>query len=294
MVDQLDVPDVARALGLFRQGQQDQLDTRNRNALLDLRRQGIDIQKEGLGIQRDAAGRAQSNADRLFGLNTKRFDASQANADRQFDFTKTSADRQFDLANRKLTADSKTKSANAGKTAMINNFERAQQDGFQGTFFDFQRQLAEAKGGGKPITDAQAKAAGFAERMLASNQIVNDPDVAAAGLERFDSAVGDLPVIGSALQSEEGQKLDQAKRDFINAILRRESGAVIAESEFNNAEKQYFPQPGDTQAKLSQKARNRELAIKGIVRAAGPAAQGLTAQSETAPGGVIDAADFFK
>jgi hypothetical protein len=48
------------------------------------------------------------------------------------------------------------------------------------------------------------------------------------------------------LRSRGAQKYDQAKADFINAQLRRESGAAIAQSEFSNADKQYFPVPGDT------------------------------------------------
>lgn len=47
----------------------------------------------------------------------------------------------------------------------------------------------------------------------------------------------------SFLQSAERQKFEQAKRNFVNAVLRNESGAVIADSEFKNADKQYFPQP---------------------------------------------------
>jgi len=36
-------------------------------------------------------------------------------------------------------------------------------------------------------------------------------------------------------------------------VLRKESGAAIAASEFDNAEKQYFPQPGDSDQVISQK-----------------------------------------
>jgi hypothetical protein len=39
------------------------------------------------------------------------------------------------------------------------------------------------------------------------------------------------------------QSQKQAEQNFINAILRKESGAAISPSEYKNAEKQYFPQP---------------------------------------------------
>jgi hypothetical protein len=51
------------------------------------------------------------------------------------------------------------------------------------------------------------------------------------------------------------QKFDQAKRDFVNAVLRRESGAAISQSEFDNANKQYFPQPGDTPERIAEKRK---------------------------------------
>jgi hypothetical protein len=59
-------------------------------------------------------------------------------------------------------------------------------------------------------------------------------------------------------KSDEYKQIEQAQRDFVNAVLREESGAAIAESEFENAIKQYFPQPGDTAEVVKQKQINRE------------------------------------
>ena len=69
--------------------------------------------------------------------------------------------------------------------------------------------------------------------------------------------------------SKNQQSIEQAQRDFINATLRQESGAVINPDEFENAQRQYFPQPGDNPALLAQKRRNREIAISGFERMAG-------------------------
>ena len=60
------------------------------------------------------------------------------------------------------------------------------------------------------------------------------------------------------------QVFEQAQRNFINAVLRRESGAVISESEFANARRQYFPQPGDGPEVLANKARNRQVVIENL------------------------------
>jgi hypothetical protein len=75
------------------------------------------------------------------------------------------------------------------------------------------------------------------------------------------------------LQSGPMQSYVQAARNFINAILRRESGAVISPSEFAEARQQYLPQPGDLPETLAQKRINRETVIANMKRAAGRAYQ---------------------
>jgi len=72
------------------------------------------------------------------------------------------------------------------------------------------------------------------------------------------------------MMSPQSQQADQAQRNFVNAILRQESGAAISESEFQNARKQYFPQPGDSAKVIEQKRQNRETAIKSLEVSAGP------------------------
>lgn len=83
--------------------------------------------------------------------------------------------------------------------------------------------------------------------------------------------------LGNYGLSPDAQKFEQAKRDFVNAVLRRESGAVISEEEFANADQQYFPQPGDSPQVIEQKRRNRENAVKAFELSAGPAAPPQTA-----------------
>ena len=63
----------------------------------------------------------------------------------------------------------------------------------------------------------------------------------------------------------------QAKSVFINSVLRDESGAAIADSEFTKAELQYFPQIGDTPKNIADKKRAREVALATMMAQAGPA-----------------------
>lgn len=117
----------------------------------------------------------------------------------------------------------------------------------------------------KPLTDGQAKAALFGSRMEASDKIIGQLAEKGATTSIPGSRAGygvgaTLNLVAPAAQ----QQLDQAKRDFINATLRRESGAVISEPEFANAEQQYFPQIGDKPEVIKQKAQNRAIAIRGV------------------------------
>ena len=120
------------------------------------------------------------------------------------------------------------------------------------------------------LKEGERKATGFFGRASSSHEILNTLEAEGTKLRNYLSGV--LP-FGNYLRTPEGQQYDQAKRDFINAILRQESGAVIGVEEFENAEKQYFPQPGDTTAVIEQKRRNRANAIAGLKVSAGAGAQ---------------------
>ena len=126
--------------------------------------------------------------------------------------------------------------------------------------------LDQQNAGEKPLTDAQAKAALFGTRMQEANSIFDtlEKQGTTVSVPGSRAPLGIGAVI-NALSPADQQQLDQAKRDFINAVLRRESGAVISDSEFANAEKQYFPQIGDSSAVVAQKKRNREVAQRGVM-----------------------------
>lgn len=122
------------------------------------------------------------------------------------------------------------------------------------------------QGASKPLTEGQSKALLFGARMQETGDIIEK--LAAEGVNK--SIPGSRAGYGvgatiNAIQPQERQRLDQAKRDFINAVLRRESGAVISDAEFANAEQQYFPQPGEGADTIGQKRRAREVATRGIL-----------------------------
>jgi hypothetical protein len=124
-------------------------------------------------------------------------------------------------------------------------------------------QLAASLKGEKPLTEFQGKSLTFGTRAAEAHSILNN-------LENTYNTLS-ANYLPSFVNSAEGQKAQQAQNNFVNAVLRQESGAAINSSEFENARKQYFPQPGDSQAVLDQKRQNRETVIKGFSRQAGPA-----------------------
>lgn len=133
--------------------------------------------------------------------------------------------------------------------------------------------------GGKFNGD-QGKAAGFTDRMLQSEGVLSGvapatgigppvPGVQDQGNSVTQTGLSKIPGVGNFVISGDRQKYNQAKSDFINAQLRRESGAAIAQSEFDNADKQYFPVPGDKPEVIKQKAANRRAAVEAMGREGG-------------------------
>lgn len=143
----------------------------------------------------------------------------------------------------------------------------------------------------KPLTEGQGKASAFGMRAREAANILDsvgqDGKVQPGMIKRMYESV---PIVGEGLgtmtnwtQSEAQQKVEQAQRDFINAVLRLESGATIQEAEFNNAKKQYFPQPGDSPGLIAQKKKNRETEIAGLGVMAGPGAKNIPAAPAPRP-----------
>lgn len=122
----------------------------------------------------------------------------------------------------------------------------------------------------KKLTDSEAKAAGFYNRMINGESEIarietENPDFVSSG---FWERVGGITNVTS---SKEYQQYKQAADDWIRAKLRRESGAVIGDDEMDKEYEIYFPQFGDSDAVLEQKKRARTAAIDAMKMGAGSA-----------------------
>lgn len=139
----------------------------------------------------------------------------------------------------------------------------------------------------KPMSESQANANIFAPRADSANKILKSLEVtnkngqlqysptklniklAAQNTIGIGAPIGALA--NTYVLGENEQKAEQAQRDFVNSVLRKESGAAISQSEFDNAFRQYFPQTGDSPVTIAQKQKNREMEIKGLYEATGKA-----------------------
>jgi len=146
----------------------------------------------------------------------------------------------------------------------------------------------------KPLNEAQGNATAFGIRMNAADKIINDLSKKDVNFPSRLTSLENVPIIGGALgsgvnqlpssvmgQSEEQQSLLQAKRNFITAVLRKESGAVISPSEFATEDLKYFPQRGDTDLVIKQKSDARKLAIQAMKIQAGSGAKQIDSVNTT-------------
>lgn len=119
---------------------------------------------------------------------------------------------------------------------------------------------------GKPQNATQSSANSYANRL----------NEAAVTLDKLGSkfasptALGGVkdPVFGiglpNFLKTADRQSYEQAQKNFITAVLRRESGASISPSEFETAAEIYFPQPGNPPSVVAQKERTRNTVINNM------------------------------
>lgn len=127
--------------------------------------------------------------------------------------------------------------------------------------------------GGANLNVEQGKNTGFLIRAQDADKVINSLE--SEGTSGWNKLAGSIPGVGNYMVGPDAQRFSQAKRDFINAVLRQESGAVISPEEFANAEQQYFPQPGDSADVIAQKRQNRNNAILGFKVRSGPGAQSV-------------------
>lgn len=126
--------------------------------------------------------------------------------------------------------------------------------------------------GQQSLTAEQSKARQFAVDAENANNVL--------GTLGYDPGIIEPP-LPNQLKSNERQQFEQAARAFVNATLRRESGATITDAEYSNKYKQLIPQAGDGDAVKQQKAAARQAAVQSIQQA------GMVDQGQSDPLGLF-------
>lgn len=169
----------------------------------------------------------------------------------------TFSDYQNEDANRKRAVEK--------QDSLPSSYREWQLSGSPGTYYDF---INRNKPVGKPPTEAEKRAFNFFKRAEDAKNTLDGLDSYVAGLGLAGQAMLKVPNI---FQSTEAQQYNQAKRYFIESYLRKDSGAVISPSEYEQADKNYFVQPGDTSETIARKKAAREKIIEGLKSESGKA-----------------------
>lgn len=128
---------------------------------------------------------------------------------------------------------------------------------------------ASTSGTTRQPTQGQFLTAGYAQRIQQAQNIFSQLDSQLASMSSAKFAIEQkLPNVA---KSDLVRNIEQAERNFVNSVLRRESGAAIAPTEFESATRQYFVRPGDDPQTIAQKQANRALVLQSFIGEAGGA-----------------------
>jgi len=123
---------------------------------------------------------------------------------------------------------------------------------------------------GKPLTESQSKSTTYSVRAEGALPILDEHGDALLNLG--EAAGGSIPGIGNYLKSEQYQKAEQAGTEFLQAVLRKDTGAAITKEETEEYGKVYLPQPGDRPGTIEQKRISRQRALDAIKAGMTPSA----------------------
>lgn len=137
--------------------------------------------------------------------------------------------------------------------------------------------------GGATTEDAK-KAAGYAKRMDLSielmDKIVADGASATGGANEVFSRGLDVVGLGNFVRSPDNQRLEAARLDALDAALTLNTGAAYTKEQLVGLSKSYFPQPGDSdQTVIEKAARFKNVVDTARIRAGQMGADGRQSTS---------------
>ena len=128
----------------------------------------------------------------------------------------------------------------------------------------------DAVAGAKPFTEGQSKDIVYATR--AEGALASLDPIANALTSRGEVAADWLPMgLGGGMQTDEYQVAKTAGDEFLQAILRKDTGAAITTQEQVLYGETYLPRPGDSPARLQYKQEARKRAVEALKGGMSPA-----------------------
>ena len=111
------------------------------------------------------------------------------------------------------------------------------------------------------LTEVQSKDLNFYQRGVPANEILSKVEKALTN--PLDPPLAKLPG-GNYAVSKDFQIAQNAAKDFLAVILRKDTGAAVTESEVETYGKIFLPERGDAPETIAQKREARARALEGI------------------------------
>lgn len=138
----------------------------------------------------------------------------------------------------------------------------------------------------KPLTESQSKDTVFVTRATGALPLIDQFGDSLTSLG--ERAASGVPVVGNYALSPEYQQAAQAGKEFLQAILRKDTGAAITAQETAEYGSVYLPQPGDSPEVLAQKRASRQRAVQAIQAGMPPQAILASERALGASGAPVD------
>ena len=119
-------------------------------------------------------------------------------------------------------------------------------------------------------SSSEYAAARYADRIYNSNLVIDELE--SDFIDVVSGIAGAIPK-ANRWKTDNRQLIENAQLDFVLAVLRDESGAVIGQDEIDDAIKLYMPKIGDSQVAIDQKRNRRNAVSRNMIREASGAYQ---------------------
>ena len=120
-------------------------------------------------------------------------------------------------------------------------------------------------GDGKPLTEDQAKSAGYALRMDNALKLIDEVGKTAPSAIRpgvLAAATNALPeTMANALRPEARQRVEAAQLDALDAALTLNTGAAYTKEQLHGLSRSYFAQPNDDDKTVADKGNRLQSLI---------------------------------